>query len=67
MSTIKTIPVGRIFEYRKLKLQVVECLTCEGCYFRHEGKCLNDEVDTGDCSEHYRTDGKSVIFKQIHK
>lgn len=67
MSTFKTRPVGEIFEYCKLKLQVVEGETCEGCYFRLEELCVNNGHDTGNCGDIYRTDGKSIIFKQIDK
>lgn len=67
MSTIKTIPVGEIFEYGKEKLQVVESIGCRGCYFEIVGVCVNNEVETGDCSEVYRRDGKSVIFKRINE
>lgn len=67
MSTYKTRPVGEIFEYCKLKLQVVENETCEGCYFCSDAGCLNYRSDTGYCGESVRNDDKNVIFKRINE
>lgn len=65
MSTFKTRPVGEIFEYRKMKLQVVEGETCEGCYFSSEKYCYEHIYIAGSCSDYYRDDNKNIIFKQI--
>ena len=67
MSTYVTRPVGEIFEYCKLKLQVIEKLSCEGCYFCGDEHCLNFVSDTGYCGESARNDNKNVIFKRISK
>lgn len=66
MSTYETKPIGEIFEYGKLKLQVVENETCEGCFFESEGAlCLLLRDTTGYCGSEVREDRKSVIFKRI--
>ena len=66
MSNYKTRPVGEIFEYCKLKLQVVEDETCEDCYFwSNDDGCLNSRKKTGYCGQSMRDDQKIVIFKLI--
>lgn len=67
MSTYKTRPVGEIFEYCKLKLQVVENETCEGCYFWGDEGCLNYRSTTGYCGRLLRNDNTNVIFKRINE
>lgn len=63
----KTRPIGEIFEWRGVKLQVVEHEDCEGCYFDRYDYCLSYRHVTGYCSEYVREDEKNVIFKQITK
>lgn len=65
MSKYKTRPIGEIFEYCKLKLQVVENETCEGCFFCYEDGCQNSTKSTGYCGRAMRNDDKYVIFKHI--
>ena len=66
MSTYKTKPIGEIFKYCELKLQVIEGETCEGCIFESDGAlCLNYRGITGYCGSEVREDRKSVIFKRI--
>lgn len=63
MSKYKTRPIGEIFEYHKIKLQVVENKTCEGCYFYCHNICTNISKKTGYCGESVREDRKGVIFE----
>lgn len=65
MSTYKTRPIGEIFEWHGVKLQVVEKISCDGCYFRTCDDCLNFRKNTGYCGECVRDDQKNVIFKRI--
>lgn len=65
MSTYKTRPIGEIFEYRGIKLQVVERRGCEGCYFYHLSDCMIKRRINGYCGYLLREDNKNVIFKQI--
>lgn len=65
MSKCKTRSIGEIFEYHKIKLQVVENYTCKGCHFWRNGICINYSKKTGNCSRYIREDNKSVIFKQV--
>lgn len=60
-----TRPIGEIFEYCKIKLQVVEHEGCEGCFFKGEEGCLNFTNTTGVCGKLMRNDDKYVIFKHI--
>ena len=66
MSTYKTRPIGEIYKFYQLKLQVIEEETCEGCFFENdEPICLNVRSYTGYCGREVREDRKSVIFKRI--
>lgn len=65
MNNYKTRPIGEIFEYCRLKLQVVENDTCEGCFFCGNGICINFSKKTGYCGASMREDNKNVIFKRI--
>ena len=59
-------PIGEIFEFNGVKLQVVKCSDCEGCYFcENQIDCERDDVldITSDCSFQARTN--SVIFKEV--
>lgn len=67
MNNYKTRPIGEIFEYCKLELQVVESENCDGCFFWGDADCLNYRRDTGYCGDSMRNDDKNVIFKQIDK
>lgn len=67
MSIIKTRAIGEMFEWREVKLQVVECETCQDCYFCNDIDCLYYRGNTGYCGASNRTDNKSVIFKRINK
>lgn len=65
MSKYITRPIGEIYEYNNVTLQVVERRGCEGCYFYHFANCMNKRRITGHCGHLLREDRKSVIFKQI--
>lgn len=57
--------VGEIFTYNGKTYQVVEVETaeeCKGCAFESSSCCTSL---LGDCSPKYRTDGTSVIYKEI--
>ena len=57
--------VGEIFTYNGKTYQVVEveiAEECKGCAFEFSGCCISS---LGDCSPKYRTNGTSVIFKEI--
>lgn len=62
-----TRPIGEIFEYHKIILQVVENEDCESCYFYRNNICTNIPKKTGLCGHSVRQDRKSVIFKRIDK
>ena len=58
--------VGEVFTYKSKTYQVIEVETdeeCKGCSFEFSGCCMSF---LGDCSPTYRTDGASVIFKEIN-
>ena len=58
--------IGEIFTYNGKTYQVVEVESdkeCKGCAFEFRGCCMSF---LGDCSPTYRTDGASVIFKEIN-
>lgn len=67
MSNYKTRPIGEVFRYGKLKLQVMENDHCINCYFCGISNCYNYIDDTGYCGESQREDNKNVIFKRIIK
>ena len=57
--------VGEIFTYNGKTYQIVEVETdeeCKGCAFEFSSCCMSF---LGDCGSTYRTDGASVIFKEI--
>ena len=57
--------VGEIFTYNGKTYKVVEVEIdeeCKGCAFEFSSCCMSL---LGDCSPTYRTDGASVIFKEI--
>ena len=58
--------VGEIFTYNGKTYQVVRVEIdeeCKGCAFEFSSCCMSF---LGDCSPIYRTDGASVIFKEIN-
>ena len=58
--------IGEIFTYKGKTYQVVEVEIdeeCKGCAFEFSSCCISS---LGDCSPTYRTDGVSVIFKEIN-
>lgn len=58
--------LGEIFTYKDKTYQVVEVETdekCKGCAFEFSSCCTSS---LGDCSPTHRTDGASVIFKEIN-
>lgn len=65
MSKYKTRPIGEVFKYGKVKLQVVENNVCDECYFDEGNLFLEDEEDPGYCIAKYRDDRKNIIFKQV--
>lgn len=57
--------IGEIFTYKGKTYQVVEVEVdeeCKGCAFEFSSCCTSS---LGDCSPTHRTDGASVIFKEI--
>lgn len=58
--------IGEIFTYNGKTYQVVKVETdeeCKGCAFGFSSCCMSF---LGDCSPTHRTDGASVIFKEIN-
>lgn len=58
--------IGEIFTYNGKTYQVVKVETdeeCKGCAFEFSSCCMSF---LGDCSPTHRTDGASVIFKEIN-
>ena len=58
--------IGEIFTYKGKTYQVVEVEIdeeCKGCAFEFSSCCTSS---LGDCSPTHRTDGASVIFKEIN-
>ena len=58
--------IGEIFTYKGKTYQVVEVKAdeeCKGCAFEFSSCCTSS---LGDCSPTHRTDGASVIFKEIN-
>lgn len=58
--------IGEVFTYKGKTYQVVEVEIdeeCKGCAFEFSSCCMSF---LGDCSPTYRTDGASVIFKEIN-
>lgn len=58
--------IGEIFNYKGKKIEVVidNFLTCDNCYFSND-TCDNAQI--GKCCYISRSDGKSVIFKEVVK
>lgn len=66
MNIYKTRPIGEIFEWHGVKLQVVEKISCKSCYFYTYKNCLNFRQNTGYCGRAMRNDDRYVIFKRIN-
>ena len=61
--------LGEICTHNDKTYQIVEVETdeeCKGCAFESSSCCSCCISFLGDCSPKYRTDGKSVIFKEIN-
>ena len=61
--------LGEIFTHNDKTYQIVDVETdeeCKGCAFESSSCCSCYISFLGDCSPKYRTDGKSVIFKEIN-
>lgn len=58
---MKKLKVG---ERVTITLEVVEHSDCEGCFFNVAGYCGAAQLGL-DCVSKYRSDGKSVIFKEV--
>ena len=56
--------IGEIFEYNGEWYQCVESSGCAPCVF-NETDCR--DIDTGSCDEDSRSDGKSIVFKNLKK
>lgn len=53
--SMKELKVGE-----RITLEAVEQYGCRGCFFENDPVCINFA-----CSEGVRSDGKSVIFKEV--
>lgn len=60
---MKELKVG---ERVTITLEVVEHSTCKGCFFNVAGYCGAAQLGL-DCVPKYRSDKKSVIFKEVKK
>lgn len=59
--------LGEVFTYKGKTYQVVESIRCDGCAFNRSVKCSSYRTSLlGNCSPIHRTDGASVIFKEIN-
>lgn len=63
---MKELKVG---ERVTITLEVVEELSCYGCFFSIDGTCYNptrnDLADGFQCQPEDRSDGKSIMFKEV--
>lgn len=67
-KAINQLPVGSLFEYRKVRLQVVERFSCSLCFFfSHKAvHCFGETLaDVPPCSGMARSDGKNVFLKKV--
>lgn len=63
-------PIGEIFKYSDIYLQVVEQLhynPCENCAFFLQCNMERDNHILGDCSKETRSDHRHIIFKEIEE
>lgn len=58
---MKELKVG---ERVTITLEVVEHNTCEGCFFDRDGGCVAISLGM-ECVPKYRSDGKSIIYKEV--
>ena len=54
--------IGEIFDYDGVKLEVIEHVGCNGCYFDNS-QCTGNISLTGYCS--VRSDKKCVQFRKV--
>lgn len=54
----------KIFEKHFRNQNVVESIDCEGCFFEGSDKC-GAAYFYSPCSKKFRSDGKSIIFKEV--
>lgn len=62
------LPIGSIFAYRKVRLQVVEGIYCSRCYFfaNKAVDCFSESLNNvPPCTGMARGDGKTVFFKKV--
>lgn len=62
------LPVGSIFAFRKVRLQIVEGRSCTRCYFfaNKDVNCFDVEANVvPPCGGWARSDGKTVYFKKV--
>ena len=64
--SMKELKIG---ERVTITLEAVEHEECDGCFFSIDGTCYNptrnDWADGFQCQPEDRSDGKSIIFKQV--
>ena len=63
--THMTRPIGEVFDYKGIKLKVVESTRCTDCYFHDKG--CGDSSIRGYCGKSCRTDGYYVSFIKIEE
>ena len=54
--------IGETFDYKGVRLEVIEHVGCNGCYFDNS-QCTGDISLTGNCS--FRSDRKCVQFIKV--
>jgi hypothetical protein len=58
--------IDETFYYEGKKLLTIEYDGCNGCFFHNFGiGCWKPPIDEFSCQNTYRSDRKSVIFKEI--
>ena len=59
-------PVGETFTTKEgVKLEVVKCISCKGCFYDSDKICEGNLDITGECAKEYRLRFDSVIFKEV--
>ena len=48
-----------------ITLEVVESIDCEGCFFEGSDNKCGAAHFYSPCGKHFRSDGKSIIFKEV--
>lgn len=67
-KAVNHLPVGSIFAFRKVRLQIVEGRYCTRCYFfdNQDVHCFDETVNVvPPCCGMTRSDGKTVYFKKV--